>query len=92
MLDESNTITWLAVFIILRLVFSYIQEHVSSSLGHSVKSILRKEALAHLFRLGIQRGESQGDTIHLITDGLEQVEAYVSELYTSNDICDLSSH
>ena len=77
-LDESNTITWLAVFIILRLVFSYIQEHVSSSLGHSVKSILRKEALAHLFRLGIQRGESQGDTIHLITDGLEQVEAYVS--------------
>ena len=77
-LDESNTITWLAVFIILRLVFSYIEEHVSSSLGHSVKSILRKEALAHLFRLGIQRGESQGDTIHLITDGLEQVEAYVS--------------
>ena len=41
-LDESNTITWLAVFIILRLVFSYIQEHVSSSLGHSVKSILRR--------------------------------------------------
>ena len=77
-LDESNTITWLAVFIILRLVFSYIEEHVSSSLGHSVKSILRKEALAHLFRLGVQRGESQGDTIHLITDGLEQVEAYVS--------------
>ena len=76
--DEINTITWLAVFIILRLVFSYIQEHVSSSLGHSVKSILRKEALAHLFRLGVRRGESQGDTIHLITDGLEQVDAYVS--------------
>lgn len=76
--DEINTITWLAVLIILRLVFSYVQEHVSSSLGHSVKSILRKEALAHLFRLGVQRGESQGDTIHLITDGLEQVEAYVS--------------
>ena len=32
-LDESNTITWLAGFIILRLVFSYIQEHVSSSFG-----------------------------------------------------------
>ena len=76
--DEINTITWLAVLIILRLVFSYVQEHISSSLGHSVKSILRKEALAHLFRLGVQRGESQGDTIHLITDGLEQVEAYVS--------------
>ena len=76
--DEINTITWLAVLIILRLAFSYVQEHISSSLGHSVKSILRKEVLAHLFRLGVQRGESQGDTIHLITDGLEQVEAYVS--------------
>lgn len=76
--DEINTITWLAVLIILRLAFSYVQEHISSSLGHSVKSILRKEALVHLFRLGVQRGESQGDTIHLITDGLEQVEAYVS--------------
>ena len=76
--DEINTITWLAVLIILRLAFSYVQEYVSSSLGHSVKAILRKEALAHLFRLGVQRGESQGDTIHLITDGLEQVEAYVS--------------
>ena len=76
--DEINTITWLAVLIILRLAFSYVQEYISSSLGHSVKSILRKEALAHLFRLGVQRGESQGDTIHLITDGLEQVEAYVS--------------
>ena len=64
--------------IVLRLVFSYLQEYLSSSLGHTVKSILRKEALNRLFKLGTQRGESQGDMIHLITDGLEQIDAYVS--------------
>ena len=78
LIDESNTIIYLAVFILFRLAFSYLQEYLSSSLGDSVKSILRKEALTHLFKLGIQQKESQGDTIHLITDGLEQVEAYVS--------------
>lgn len=79
LVDERNTIICLAVFIVFRLAFSYLQEYLSSSLGYSVKSILRKEALTHLFRLGIQRGESQGDTIHLITDGLDQVDAYVSK-------------
>ena len=39
---------------------------------------MRKEALNRLFKLGTQRGESQGDMIHLITDGLEQIDAYVS--------------
>ena len=79
LVDEINTVVWLSVFVILRLLFSYVQEVLASNLGHTVKSALRKEALAHVFKLGVQRGESQGDTIHLITDGLEQVDAYVSK-------------
>ena len=78
LVDETYTVIWLSIMIVLRLVFSYLQEHLSSSLGHTVKSILRKEALNRLFKLGTQRGESQGDMIHLITDGLEQIDAYVS--------------
>ena len=79
LVDEMNTVVWLSVFVILRLLFSYVQEVLASNLGHTVKSALRKEALAHVFKLGVQRGELQGDTIHLITDGLEQVDAYVSK-------------
>ena len=78
LVDETYTVIWLSIMIVLRLVFSYLQEYLSSSLGHTVKSILRKEALNRLFKLGTQRGESQGDMIHLITDGLEQIDAYVS--------------
>ena len=39
-----NTVVWLSVFVILRLLFSYVQEVLASNLGHTVKSALRKEA------------------------------------------------
>ena len=76
--DEMNTILYLAIAIIVRLLAHYIQEAVANHLGTAVKASFREHALEHMFKLGVQHKERHGDVIHLLTDGLEQVDAYVA--------------
>ena len=76
--DEMNTISYLAIAIIVRLLAHYIQEAVANRLGTAVKVSFREHALEHMFKLGVQHKERHGDVIHLLTDGLEQVDAYVA--------------
>ena len=76
--DEMNTISYLAIAIIVRLLAHYIQEAVANRLGTAVKASFREHALEHMFKLGVQHKERHGDVIHLLTDGLEQVDAYVA--------------
>ena len=76
--DEMNTIMYLAIAIIVRLLAHYIQEAVANRLGSAVKATFRERALEHMFKLGVQHKESHGDVIHMLTDGLEQVDAYVA--------------
>ena len=76
--DEMNTILYLAIAIIVRLLAHYIQEAVANRLGTAVKASFREHALEHMFKLGVQHKERHGDVIHLLTDGLEQVDAYVA--------------
>ena len=76
--DEINTIIYLGIAIIVRLLAHYIQEAVANRLGSAVKASFREYALEHMFKLGVQHKERHGDVIHLLTDGLEQVDAYVA--------------
>lgn len=76
--DEMNTLMYLAIAIIVRLLAHYIQEAVANHLGSAVKASFREHALEHMFKLGVQHKERHGDVIHLLTDGLEQVDAYVA--------------
>ncbi|WP_314727419.1 thiol reductant ABC exporter subunit CydD [uncultured Veillonella sp.] len=76
--DEINTIIYLGIAIIVRLLAHYIQEAVANHLGSAVKASFREHALEHMFKLGVQHKERHGDVIHLLTDGLEQVDAYVA--------------
>ena len=76
--DEMNTIMYLTIAIIVRLLAHYIQEAVANRLGSAVKASFREHALEHMFKLGVQHKERHGDVIHLLTDGLEQVDAYVA--------------
>ena len=64
--------------IIVRLLAHYIQESVANRLGSAVKATFRERALEHMFKLGVQHKERHGDVIHMLTDGLEQVDAYVA--------------
>ena len=64
-----NTISYLAIAIIVRLLAHYIQEAVANRLGSAVKASFREHALEHMFKLGVQHKERHGDVIHLLTDG-----------------------
>ena len=76
--DESYSIIYLGIAIIVRLLAHYIQESVANRLGTAVKATFRERALEHMFKLGVQHKERHGDVIHMLTDGLEQVDAYVA--------------
>ena len=76
--DERYTIIYLGITIIVRLLAHYVQESVANRLGNAVKASFRERALAHMFKLGVQHKERHGDVIHMLTDGLEQVDAYVA--------------
>ena len=76
--DERYSIIYLGIAIIIRLLAHYIQESVANRLGSAVKATFRERALEHMFKLGVQHKESHGDVIHMLTDGLEQVDAYVA--------------
>lgn len=76
--DERYIIIYLGIAIIVRLLAHYMQESVANRLGSAVKATFRERALAHMFKLGIQHKERHGDVIHMLTDGLEQVDAYVA--------------
>ena len=76
--DERYTIIYLGIAIIVRLLAHYVQETVANRLGNAVKASFRERALAHMFKLGVQHKERHGDVIHMLTDGLEQVDAYVA--------------
>lgn len=76
--DEKYTVIYLGIAIIVRLLAHYVQEAVANRLGSAVKASFRERALAHMFKLGVQHKERHGDVIHMLTDGLEQVDAYVA--------------
>lgn len=76
--DERYSIIYLGIAIIVRLLAHYIQESVANRLGSAVKVTFRERALEHMFKLGVQHKERHGDVIHMLTDGLEQVDAYVA--------------
>lgn len=76
--DETNTIIYLFIAIIVRLVAHYVQEAVANHLGSTVKASFRERSLEHMFKLGVQHKERHGDVIHMLTDGLEQVDAYIA--------------
>ena len=76
--DERYAIIYLGIAIIVRLLAHYIQESVANRLGSAVKATFRERALEHMFKLGVQHKERHGDVIHMLTDGLEQVDAYVA--------------
>lgn len=76
--DEKYIIIYLGIAIIVRLLAHYVQEAIANRLGSAVKASFRERALAHMFKLGVQHKERHGDVIHMLTDGLEQVDAYVA--------------
>ncbi len=73
-----QTVLWLAIAVIVRLGATYKQEQTAGDVAVAVKQSLRRKIVTHLFLLGVTGGARHGDTVHLLTDGLENIEAYVA--------------
>ncbi|MBE6079363.1 MAG: thiol reductant ABC exporter subunit CydD [Veillonella sp.] len=73
-----STVTWLIASVVLRMVATYCQEQTAGRLAELAKQDLRHKIWHHLLRLGPFTGERHGDVVHLMTDGLESVEAYIA--------------
>lgn len=66
------------VALAVRLMATYGQERWSQALGSRSVALLRQRIMPHMIEQGIEPPESQGNTVHLLTDGLNQVEAYIA--------------
>lgn len=73
-----GTILCLIGAIIVRMVATYCQERTAGHLAVLAKQDLRQKIWHHLLDLGPFTGERHGDVVHLMTDGLENVEAYIA--------------
>ncbi|MCF0156016.1 MAG: ABC transporter, partial [Veillonella sp.] len=76
--DLGDTLIPLGIAVLVRLITSYGQEAAAIRLAHEGKVSLRKLLIRRLKEGGIQQEEAQGHTIHLLTDGLDQVESYIA--------------
>lgn len=76
--DEYGVLISLSVAILIRLLTAYGQEAAAISLAHLGKVAFRKLLMERLKVGGIRQPESHGDMIHLMTDGLDQIESYIS--------------
>lgn len=75
--EEINTLIALGVVIIIRLLATYWQDYCSHQLATLIKQSIRHKVLRHIFNSELEQPLVAGDTIHLLTDGLNQIEAYV---------------
>lgn len=73
-----STVIWLVGSILLRMVATFCQEQTAGRLATLAKQDLRHKIWHHLLKLGPFTGERHGDVVHLMTDGLESVEAYIA--------------
>lgn len=73
-----GTLSCLLGAIMLRMVATYCQERTAGRLAVLAKQDLRQKIWQHLLALGPFTGERHGDVVHLMTDGLESVEAYIA--------------
>ncbi|SUP42663.1 thiol reductant ABC exporter subunit CydD [Veillonella criceti] len=73
-----GTISCLLLSIAVRMIATYCQERTAGRLAVLAKQDLREKIWHHLLKLGPFTGERHGDVVHLMTDGLESVEAYIA--------------
>ncbi len=75
---EVSAYLWgLVVCIGGRVISAYGQEYVAGYLAIAVKAHLREDILNHVIALGPFGQKQKGTVLHLMTDGLKNVEAYI---------------
>lgn len=69
----------LGTMIVLRMVCSHGEEYLRDHIASVVHEDLRNRVLHHMIAQGVRQSESAGSVTHLLTDGLDHVDAYMSQ-------------
>ena len=72
-------ITLLGAMIMLRMVCSHGEQWLRERIASAVHEDLRNRVLQHMLSQGVRQSESAGAVTHLLTDGLDHVDAYMSQ-------------
>lgn len=66
------------VIVAMRAFLQYLREKIALQLGKVTKQSLRNRLIEHMMAVGPLSDERQGETVHLLTEGLDNVEDYIA--------------
>lgn len=69
----------LGAMISMRMVCSYGEQWLRDHIASVVHEDLRNRVLHHMLAQGVRQSESTGTVAHIMTDGLDHVDAYMSQ-------------
>ncbi len=69
----------LGAMILLRVATSHGEQYLRDHIASAVHEDLRNRVLHHMIAQGVRQSESAGSVTHLLTDGLDHVDAYMSQ-------------
>ncbi|WP_127167079.1 thiol reductant ABC exporter subunit CydD [Veillonella sp. CHU732] len=74
-----GTMAVLGAMISMRMVCSHGEQWLRDHIASAVHEDLRNRVLHHMIAQGIRQSESAGSVTHILTDGLDHVDAYMSQ-------------
>ena len=69
----------LMLMIFLRMVCTHGEQWLRDHIASAVHEDLRNRVLHHMLSQGVRQSESAGSITHILTDGLDHVDAYMSQ-------------
>lgn len=74
-----GTMAVLGAMISMRMVCSHGEQWLRDHIASAVHEDLRNRVLHHMIAQGVRQSESAGAVTHILTDGLDHVDAYMSQ-------------
>ena len=74
-----GTMAVLGAMISMRMVCSHGEQWLRDHIASAVHENLRNRVLHHMIAQGVRQSESAGSVTHILTDGLDHVDAYMSQ-------------
>lgn len=74
-----GTMTVLGAMILMRMACSHGEQWLRDHIASTVHEDLRNRVLHHMIAQGVRHSDSAGSVTHILTDGLDHVDAYMSQ-------------
>lgn len=74
-----GTMAVLGAMISMRMICSHGEQWLRDHIASAVHEDLRNRMLHHMIAQGVRQSESAGSVTHILTDGLDHVDAYMSQ-------------